>query len=352
MIKRIILGFAAFTFATIAHAAGTIPGFSLTPQFDNFGKVMPGCKLFVIQAGTTATPQNAYQDSALTIPLPNPLTCDASGRLPQFFLADGLIKIRLTNAAGTQQLASDNLLVIGPSTGGGGGGGGTVDPTTIFTTGDIKTAYGTGTITGWVRANGRSIGSAISGASERANADTQALFVWLWNNDSTLIVNNGGRGASAAADWAANKVINLPDYRGRTEAGVDDMGGGDAARLGGGSLAGCRFSLGCAGGESTHTLLASEIPQITSANGSQALSLSPPAGQSFAAISSGFTISSIQVGAAGAGTNWAPITGGNVWGAQNVVSGSNSISVTSNNTGGSTHNNMQPTILVTKYIKL
>jgi hypothetical protein len=74
--------------------AGTIP-LSLSQQFDSLGHPLSGCKLYTIQAGTTSTPQSAYQDSALTLPLPNPQTCDSAGRLPQFFLADGSIKIRL-----------------------------------------------------------------------------------------------------------------------------------------------------------------------------------------------------------------------------------------------------------------
>lgn len=73
--------------ASNALAAGTLPGFNLTPQFDLTGKAAPGCRLFIIQAGTTAAPQNAYSDSGLTQALPNPLTCDAGARLPQWFVS-------------------------------------------------------------------------------------------------------------------------------------------------------------------------------------------------------------------------------------------------------------------------
>lgn len=51
MIKRAFLAVLLMAAASLAHAAGTVPGFSLTPQFDLSGKVMPGCKLYVIQAG-------------------------------------------------------------------------------------------------------------------------------------------------------------------------------------------------------------------------------------------------------------------------------------------------------------
>jgi len=73
--------------------SGTIP-LSMTQQFDVYGKPLAGGQLYLIQAGTVSTPQNGFQDSALTIPLPNPITLDAAGRIPQFFLADGSIKVR------------------------------------------------------------------------------------------------------------------------------------------------------------------------------------------------------------------------------------------------------------------
>ena len=73
MLKRLSSALVAlFAFVSIAQGAGTVPGFSLTPQFDLTGKVMPGCKLYIIQAGTVSTPQNAYSDSGLSILLPNP----------------------------------------------------------------------------------------------------------------------------------------------------------------------------------------------------------------------------------------------------------------------------------------
>lgn len=241
-----------------ANAAGTIP-FSLSQQFDALGKPLGGCRLFTIAAGTVSTPQDAFQDADLTIKLPNPIECDASGRLPQFFLADGNIKVRLTDRNGVTQLVADNVLVIGPSSGGGGGGGGQVDPTTIIQTGDVKYRYGTGSLSGFVRANGRTIGSASSGASERANADCQALFEYLWGADATLVVS-GGRGASAAADWAANKTITLPDFRGRVLAGLDDMGTGPAGMLTSTYFGASTTALGSSGGAEKWTLTTGQIP--------------------------------------------------------------------------------------------
>lgn len=271
--KRPLLLAALLAAASITHAqaAGTIP-LNLTQQFSSSGVPLAGCRLYTYAAGTS-TPQNGYIDSALTIAHPNPQVCDASGRLPQAYYADGAIKIRLTDSAGVQQLAADNILVIGASS--GAGGGGAVDPTTVLATGDIKARYGTGTLSGFVRLNGRTIGSATSGATERANADTEALFSLLWTNDASLTVS-GGRGASANADWLANKTITLPDLRGRVIAGLDDMGSTNAARLstcGGGSI-----TLGLACGAQTNQIVTLHLPPINyTPAGTLAITLSNPA---------------------------------------------------------------------------
>jgi hypothetical protein len=93
--KRLSAALAAlFVFASSVMAAGTIPGISMTQQLDQFAKPLGGGKLFLIQAGTNSTPQNCFQDTALTLAYPNPITLDAAGRVPQLFCADGNIKIR------------------------------------------------------------------------------------------------------------------------------------------------------------------------------------------------------------------------------------------------------------------
>ena len=212
--------------------AGTIP-LSMTQQFDQFGEPLSGGKLYGIQAATVSTPQNFFQDINLALPWPNPITLDAAGRIPQLFIADGLIKIRLTDAAGVVQLVADYLEVIGSSSGGGGGGG-AIDPLTIFMTGDIKARYGTGvhpgTLPGWVRCNGLTIGAAGSGATELPHANCQPLFEYLWGADTNLTVS-GGRGANAHSDWLAGKQLALPDMRARLPMGLADMGNSNNAVL-------------------------------------------------------------------------------------------------------------------------
>jgi hypothetical protein len=330
---------ALFAFVGIAQGAGTVPGFSLTPQFDLTGKVMPGCKLYVIQAGTVSTPQNPYQDSGLTLLQPNPLTCDAAGRLPAFFVADGNIKLRLTTSAGVQVFVGDQLLVIGASS--GGGGGSPVDPTTILTTGDIKAVYGTGIVTGFVRLNGRTIGSATSGATERANSDVQALFVYLWGADANLAVS-GGRGLTAAADWAANKTIALPDFRGRVPAGLDDMGNSAASRLTSTYFGSAATTLGVTGGGESQTLTLAQAPTGITATGTFSLSASGL----MTNLNNELTAFSTNAGGANQWLAWTTTT------THTLANPTASGTVTSNNTSGAAHPIVQPTILITWYQKL
>lgn len=87
--------------------------------------------------------------------------------------------------------------------------------------------------TGWLKANGGTVGNAASGAT-RANADTAALFAALWDVGSLAILTSAGsgstRGASAAADFAANKRMTLPDLRGEFVRGWADDRAVDTSR--------------------------------------------------------------------------------------------------------------------------
>lgn len=80
---------------------------------------------------------------------------------------------------------------------------------------------------GYLLLRGGTIGDASSGATVFANALMQDLFQLLWSSfaDSEASVS-GGRGASASADWAAHKTIQLPDIRGRFVLGKATSGTG------------------------------------------------------------------------------------------------------------------------------
>jgi hypothetical protein len=100
----------------------------------------------------------------------------------------------------------------------------------LWTTGDVKITLKTTADSGWVMFDDGTIGSASSGATTRANADTEDLFTLLWTNttDSNCAVS-GGRSGSAAADFAANKTIALPKLLGR-ELAVAGAGSGLTSR--------------------------------------------------------------------------------------------------------------------------
>ena len=158
-----------------------------------------------------------------------------------------------------------------------------------WTTGDYKLTSKSIADTGWVILNDGTLGSATSGGTMRANADCQALFL-LWYAQYPNAVVSGGRGASAAADWAANKTIEAPKVLGRAW-GIAGAGAGLTSRV-----------MGDVVGAETHTLTAAEM-------------------QHYHSIS---------------------YTGGLNFGANNLISDSVTNGVTLNSP--SAHNNMQPTI--------
>ena len=97
-----------------------------------------------------------------------------------------------------------------------------------FQTGDVKTTYATTAPSGWLLMNDQTIGSASSGATYANNA-AQALFTLLWTNvGNSYAPISGGYGASAAADWAANKVMSIPKALGRALAAAGLGTGGNA----------------------------------------------------------------------------------------------------------------------------
>jgi microcystin-dependent protein len=197
--------------------------------------------------------------------------------------------------------------------------------------------------TGWVRMNGRTIGNASSAATERANADTSALFTFLWTNysDSVCAVSTG-RGASASADYAANKTIALPSMRGRAPFGLDDMGNSAAGVLG--TIITSSTTNGASGGTETVTLDTTQIPSHTHGAGS------------FAADSNGAHTHNYGTSNpldAGAGASASIAGGGTASTTSSNGAHTHTISGTSGSTGGGlAHSNMPPAFLTTFIIKL
>ena len=129
-----------------------------------------------------------------------------------------------------------------------------------FYVGDVKPTIRQVSDPGWVIMDDGSIGSAASGATTRANADTEALYTLLWALDpsDTFVPVNGGHGASAAADFAANKWIALPKALGRVLAGADP----------GNAVLSRPADTGRYTGSENHTLTVGQLPSHTHPIGS------------------------------------------------------------------------------------
>lgn len=164
---------------------------------------------------------------------------------------------------------------------------------------------------GYVYMNDGTIGSASSGATNRANLDVFPLYNLLWNSVSdTYAPVTGGRGASAAADFANNKKMTLTQQLGRVLAAY-----GQGSGL-------TNWALGQTTGAETHTMSIGEMPSHDHTGST------------------------------------APVAGG--------LSGASPVSILWHNTpatdtspitvapqgGGSPFNIMQPTVFVAVYIKL
>lgn len=179
----------------------------------------------------------------------------------------------------------------------------------VVPTGLVLPYVGITAPSGWILAGGGTIGNASSGGTQRANADTEDLFALYWNSmaDAQAPVS-GGRGASAAADFAANKTITISNLSQSAPFGT----------------AGAITPHGSTGGSVTHTLTESEIPAHTHT-------------QRGSANSSVDLLGSSVIHPANQG---------------NVVSDSNSASVTASAGGGGAHNNMPPWVALAYIIKL
>lgn len=142
-------------------------------------------------------------------------------------------------------------------------------------------------------------------------------------------------------------TFNLPDLRGRVVAGLNNMGGVVSGRLGSGagfSVSGANPNvIGAAAGVEAPVLTLGQLPTgINSRNVNQPITVST----SQPVIYGAFYTSTTNGGGAGF-SYWTTGTSGFLQSA-----GSADVEVTSNNTGGQAHNNVQPTMVLTKIIKV
>lgn len=197
-------------------------------------------------------------------------------------------------------------------------------------TGDVKLSMVSTAPSGWVPCNDGTIGDASSNATTRANADCAALFAVLWNEVSdTYAPVSTGRGASAAADFAAHKTIGLTKMLGRALA-IAGAGTGLTARAHG-------FTVGT----ETHTLVAGEMPAHT-----HTINVTDP-GHTHA-----INVNHFSAQGGGTAQIWSGIApGGSSTGTTQTETTDITAEATSTG-GGGAHTNMQPTTFLKAFLKL
>jgi len=294
----------------------------IRPQFfDNNGDPLAGGFLHSYAAGTS-TPLATYTTAAGDTENENPVELDANGRAP-IYLSSSAYKFILKDSSGATIWTEDNVSL--PTTANG------------FSTGDVKLTIKTSADSGWVLMNDTTIGNSASGASGRANDDTESLFLLLWNN--TVNANcavSTGRGASAAADFAANKTIALPKALGRALA-VYGSGATLTAR-----------ALAAVVGAETHTLAESEMPTHTHVQNAHTHTQN-----SHTHLQRAYGSSSGSTGTGPAQSATANNIGDSDYQTGATTATNQDTTAVNQNTGGGTaHNNMQPSIFLNVMIKL
>lgn len=233
------------------------------------------------------------------------------------FTAGGIKIIDLTptggNVTGTWSVTG-NLSVGGTLTAGG-----------VWRTGDVKLTMQPTAESGWLVINDQTIGNVSSGATF-ADATAQNLYTLVWNQVSdTYAPVTGGRGGSAAADWAAQKKIALTKMLGRALA-IAGAGSGLTSR-----------ALGQVLGEETHVLSTGEMPSHTHTQNSHTHGTSN-------------TVYVDDAGILGVSIAGGPAAVGTTTGSTLSI---NSATATNQNTGGgAAHENMPPTAYLLAHVKL
>lgn len=235
------------------------------PVFDPSTGERAGGALAYFYVGGTTTPLTVFTADDGTTPHPWPVVADANGVFPQVFIPYGAYGFRVTTSTGTIISPTVSTVQNPAPPAGGGGGGIVVQQNQILQTGWVVWLPKDGVENGFVRMNQKTIGNAGSGATERANADTEPLFTWYWNNiNNTLAPVSGGRGATPAADFAAGKTITLLPGQDRNLRGMDQMGGASMGLLAGVAFAaGDKDTPGSLLGAARRTLALGNLPIFT-----------------------------------------------------------------------------------------
>lgn len=231
-----------------------------------------------------------YQDASMTIPSPNPVSVGAGEIVPQLFLDDAIVYRRVI-------LYSDGTLDEQDPLG------------SLFTEGEL----------------GLPVGSVIDYSGPTApegfmfcfgQAISRSVYSDLFDAVGTTYGSGNG-----------TTTFNIPDYRGRVGAGKDNMGGVAAGRLTD-SVVGS--TLGAVGGEQNHQLTEGELP-------SHSHGITDPGHTHlFKDLVPGSGVGSGTFRQGGDTPTSSSVTG-----------------ITINETGSDqSHNNVQPTIVTNKIIKV
>lgn len=359
----------------LAQTAALVPNAS-QQYFNANGVPLAGGKVYSYVPNTT-TPKTTWLDPNQATANPNPVTLNAGGYAPSGSGGNGGI-FGQGNYRQIVKDASDNLVWDGFTSAYGSSAPSGATGTDTAPVGTILpwAGFNFNVPTNWALAYGQALSRTTysqllqaitistttgnctaSSATVSGFADTSQLAVGspiespcLPTGNTVASIVNGttitvavaatatGTFTITAFPWGNGdgvSTFNLPDLRGRVMPGADAMGGAASGRLTSTWYTNNPATPASAGGGQdastsvTFTLNASNIPTITS-SGSNAISVAPNGNTSlFAATSSG-TISS---------TNAAVQTGtvvpqtSSAWGSTSSFTGTNSISVTSNNTG-------------------
>jgi len=140
-------------------------------------------------------------------------------------------------------------------------------------------------------------------------------------------------------------TFNLPDARGRVTAGQDDMGGTSANRLTGLSGGVDGDVLGGTGGEEAHALTSAESASHTHSGSGLTTTSDGAHTHSVTAVGSGgFVVTNTSGSSAGGPSSLTTSSSG---------AHTHSISGTTGSSGsGTAHNNIQPTLIINKIIKI
>lgn len=230
--------------------------------------ILSGAKIYFYLEGTS-TLDPAYSDANLTSALPNPIICDSGG----FPTSDGNARVMVWRGTANYRVkltrSDDTTVWDFDSQPGAQVSAASVQGFEIGLV--VPSAFLTAPSSRWLPFNGGTIGSANSGANLRASdsQDTATTFAGLWVYDGTYvpIYDSAGtpttRGLTPAADFAANKRLQLLDACGRAIFFADNMAGVASKNRLTGLSGGLNGDIpGFAGGAESFTLAEADMPVI------------------------------------------------------------------------------------------